>query len=109
MNLEQTRVLLVSSASDTALSWRAVADPAAGIDRFYVLPEDFYSETYTFFGHSPGGTWHGDDVAVILWIVAHPWIVPLGIFCPLAGWLAVAVRRRQLERRKRAYVRLANA
>jgi hypothetical protein len=37
-----------------------------------VLPQVFYSEEYTFFGHSPGGTWHGDDVAVVLWFVAHP-------------------------------------
>ncbi|SMQ55431.1 unnamed protein product [Zymoseptoria tritici ST99CH_3D7] len=41
-------------------------------DAWFVLPRDFYSEEYTFFGHSPGGTWHGQDVATVLWLVAHP-------------------------------------
>ncbi|SMY29113.1 unnamed protein product [Zymoseptoria tritici ST99CH_1A5] len=36
-------------------------------DAWFVLPRDFYSEEYTFFGHSPGGTWHGQDVATVLW------------------------------------------
>jgi hypothetical protein len=37
--------------------------------------QELYSEEYTFFGHSPGGTWHEGDVAVVLWFVAHPWLV----------------------------------
>ena len=41
-------------------------------DAVFVLPRDFYSEKYTFFGHSPGGTWHGEDVAIVLWLVARP-------------------------------------
>lgn len=86
-----------------------VSDTFAGLDRFYVLPEDFYSETYTFFGHSPGGTWHGDDVAVILWLVAHPWFVALIIVSAFACCLAIVVRRRYLKRRKRAYARVPGA
>jgi hypothetical protein len=35
-------------------------------DAFFVLPQIFYSEKYTFFGHSPGGTWHESDVATVL-------------------------------------------
>ncbi|KAI7534812.1 hypothetical protein KC331_g12358 [Hortaea werneckii] len=46
-----------------------------GPDTVFVLPQEFYSEQYTFFGHSPGGTWHGPDVAVVLWIVDHPWVL----------------------------------
>jgi mannosyltransferase OCH1-like enzyme len=46
-------------------------------DSVHVLPQEFYSEKYTFFGHSPGGTWHGKDVAVILWLVDRPWIFVL--------------------------------
>lgn len=97
------------SNAEDMVAQESVTDGRAGLDKFYVLPEDFYSETYTFFGHSPGGTWHGDDVAVILWLVAHPWIVPLIIFCPFGCWFAIAMRRRSLERRKKAYTRLAGA
>ncbi|KAI6817671.1 hypothetical protein KC332_g9744 [Hortaea werneckii] len=46
-----------------------------GSDTVFVLPQEFYSEQYTFFGHSPGGTWHGPDVAVVLWFVDHPWVL----------------------------------
>nr|POE77836.1 inositol phosphoceramide mannosyltransferase 3 [Quercus suber] len=35
-------------------------------DEWFILPQVFYSEEYTFFGHSPGGTWHEGDVAVVL-------------------------------------------
>lgn len=41
----------------------------------YVLPREFYSEEFTFFGHSPGGTWHGADVAVVLWLVNRPYVL----------------------------------
>jgi inositol phosphorylceramide mannosyltransferase catalytic subunit len=44
-------------------------------DAVFVLPEEFYAERFTFFGHSPGGTWHEGDVAVVLWLVARPWMV----------------------------------
>jgi hypothetical protein len=33
-----------------------------------ILPEIFYTGEYTFFGHRPRGSWHGDDVAVVIWI-----------------------------------------
>ncbi|KAH7345805.1 nucleotide-diphospho-sugar transferase [Pyrenochaeta sp. MPI-SDFR-AT-0127] len=36
------------------------------LETFVILPQVFYSEEYTFFGHSPGGTWHGSDVAMVL-------------------------------------------
>jgi len=42
---------------------------------FFVLPQIFYSEEFTFFGHRPGGTWHGRDVFVILWFVDRPWVL----------------------------------
>lgn len=41
-------------------------------DALFILPSEFYSEEYTFFGHSPGGTWHGGDVAMVLWLVDRP-------------------------------------
>lgn len=44
----------------------------ADIASFRILPQTFYSEEYTFFGHSPGGTWHGGDVAAVLWLVDRP-------------------------------------
>jgi hypothetical protein len=50
----------------------------------YILPKEFYSEEYTFFGHSQGGTWHGKDVETILWLLDRRWIV-LGISALLAG------------------------
>jgi hypothetical protein len=66
-----------------------------GSSEFYVLPQIFYSEQYTFFGHRPGGTWHGQDVAVILWLVDRPWVLLLLgsilLFAPV-----VATRRRNI-------------
>ncbi|KAF2843892.1 glycosyltransferase family 32 protein [Plenodomus tracheiphilus IPT5] len=55
---------------------------------FRVLPQLFYSEEYTFFGHSPGGTWHGGDVAVVLWLLDRPWV----LVCVLVSCLALMVR-----------------
>ncbi|KAF4550753.1 Glycosyltransferase sugar-binding region containing DXD motif-containing protein 1 [Elsinoe fawcettii] len=37
-------------------------------DAVMILPDMFYSEEFTFFGHSPGGTWYGKDVMVVLGI-----------------------------------------
>ena len=54
-------------------------------DAVFVLPLDFYSEEYTFFGHRPGGTWYGTDVAIVLWLVARPWI---SILVPILLWSA---------------------
>lgn len=67
-------------------------------DGVMILPQQFYSEEYTFFGHSPGGTWHGKDVAVALWFVERPWIfvlVPTFVFVGFFGVL----RRRRVWRR----------
>ena len=58
------------------------------------MPQIFYSEQYTFFGHSPGGTWHGKDVAVILWIVNRPWIVLLLISTLVFPGLVIIIRRK---------------
>lgn len=52
----------------------------------YVLPPEFYSEEYTFFGHSPGGTWYGGDVAFVMWVVDHPYLL---LVIPVLG-IAVA-------------------
>ncbi|KAK4503373.1 hypothetical protein PRZ48_004288 [Zasmidium cellare] len=67
-------------------------------DAFYVLPPDFYSEKYTFFGHSPGGTWHGDDVAVVLWLVDRPWVLLLLAAATTIPFMVVALRMRRLRR-----------
>ncbi|GAM89983.1 hypothetical protein ANO11243_080230 [Dothideomycetidae sp. 11243] len=72
-------------------------------DKVYILPQDFYSEKYTFFGHSPGGTWHGKDVAFILWLVDHPWVfvvLPVLISPVFVVWIR---RRRILQARYRGY------
>ena len=60
-----------------------------------ILPLEFYSEEYTFFGHSPGGTWHGDDVAVVLWLVDRPWVLILVVITMLSASIVVARRRRR--------------
>ncbi|KAG8624086.1 hypothetical protein KVT40_009062 [Elsinoe batatas] len=57
------------------------------MDSIYVLPLPFYSEEYSFFGHSPGGTWHGSDVAVVLWFVERPWLAVMLAISPL--WVAL--------------------
>ncbi|PSN63465.1 hypothetical protein BS50DRAFT_679730 [Corynespora cassiicola Philippines] len=67
----------------------------AGTDAFFVLPQIFYSEEYTFFGHSPGGTWHGSDVAVILWLVDRLWVV-IGFTIAFVGTLVAILKRRQI-------------
>lgn len=66
---------------------------SVGPDAFFVLPQIFYSEQYTFFGHSPGGTWHGSDVAVILWFVGHPWAIA-SVLASLVGAVVITIRRR---------------
>jgi mannosyltransferase OCH1-like enzyme len=53
-------------------------------DGVHILPQEFYSEKYTFFGHRPGGTWHGKDVAVVLWLVDRPWIF---VLCPALAFV----------------------
>lgn len=72
------------------LTYHKKTDP----DQFYVLPQVFYSEEYTFFGHSPGGTWHGSDVAVVLWLVDRPGVVLFLASSLVLMCLAVAFRRR---------------
>lgn len=49
-------------------------------DTVYILPEIFYTGKSTFFGHRPGGTWHGQDVAVVLWLIKRPWVISLLTF-----------------------------
>ncbi|KAK2731986.1 hypothetical protein FQN57_003047 [Myotisia sp. PD_48] len=40
------------------------------------LPSMLYDTTdYTFFGHYPGSTWHGNDVAAIMWLYQHIWLL----------------------------------
>ena len=76
-------------------------------DAIYVLPQEFYSEEYTFFGHSPGGTWHEGDVAVVLWFVAHPWFVMFLVASFMIGCILFAYR--PWKRRKLAgYTPLRN-
>lgn len=71
-------------ASKTVKAWGAdrkkegsTSSADIDADAVRVLPLEFYSEEFSFFGHHPGGTWHGKDVAVVLWFVAHPWILLL--------------------------------
>jgi hypothetical protein len=68
-------------------------------DEVYILPPEFYSEQYTFFGHSPGGTWHEDDVAVVLWFVAHPLVAILIASSVVGGCIAFAYKRWKRKRR----------
>lgn len=69
---------------------------------FRILPQIFYSEEYTFFGHSPGGTWHGRDVAIVLWLVERPLAVVSVLFgcVVLALGIAKGVRRRKIQYRR---------
>jgi hypothetical protein len=69
----------------------SAADPS----EWFVLPQEFYSEEFTFFGHSPGGTWHEDDVAVVLWFVAHPVTFWVLVFAVLTGLVMVVLRLRK--------------
>nr|POF12663.1 inositol phosphoceramide mannosyltransferase 3 [Quercus suber] len=73
-------------------------------DEWFTLPQDFYSEEYTFFGHSPGGTWHEDDVAVVLWFVAHPLIFWF-LTVTLVGGIIIGLRYRRAKLKKIAETR----
>jgi mannosyltransferase OCH1-like enzyme len=63
-------------------------------DSVHILPQEFCSEKYTFFGHRPGGTWHGKDVAVVLWFVDRPWIFMLCPALALIVFVCVMQKRR---------------
>ena len=44
-------------------------------ERVWVLSrETHYEDTYGFFYHHEGGSWHGRDMAVIFWVGQH-WLV----------------------------------
>ncbi|KAJ4399440.1 hypothetical protein N0V91_009449 [Didymella pomorum] len=77
-------------------------DLMANTASFRILPQIFYSEEYTFFGHSPGGTWHGRDVAIVLWLVERPLAVVSVLFgcVVLALGIAKGVRRRKIQYRR---------
>lgn len=45
-------------------------------DSVFILPASMYSEELQFFGHRPGGTWYGWDVALVVWIGRH-WYLPV--------------------------------
>lgn len=60
---------------------------------FFVLPQIYYSESHTFFGHSPGGTWHGGDVAVVLWFVERPWVLLAIVMVGVIVTIRVVTRR----------------
>jgi len=68
-------------------------------DSVHILTQQFYSEEYTFFGHSAGGTWHGKDVANVLWFVDRPWVV---VLVPTLAFVVLmcAVKYRRLCRSK---------
>jgi mannosyltransferase OCH1-like enzyme len=66
-----------------------------------VLPQMFYSEEYSFFGHLPGGSWHGNDAFVVVWIWERRWSVLGVLFVLGAGVFAiqkVRLRRRNMQR-----------
>lgn len=65
--------------------WVDVLTRCVGVAGFRILSQELYSEDYTFFGHSPGGTWHGGDVAAVLWIVDRPWL----LLCIMGGSIAL--------------------
>jgi mannosyltransferase OCH1-like enzyme len=70
-----------------------------------VLPQIFYSEEYTFFGHRPGGSWHGDDVVVVVWMWKRLRVVLL-VALLFVGVL-LGARRMGIKRIKRiAYQKL---
>jgi hypothetical protein len=68
---------------------------------FFVLPQIYYSEQYTFFGHSPGGTWHGGDVAVVLWFVEKPWALLVIVVVVAVGAYIMRKRQRTMAWSKR--------
>ncbi|KAH8812239.1 nucleotide-diphospho-sugar transferase [Xylogone sp. PMI_703] len=64
-----------------------------------ILPRIFYSEEYTFFGHRPGGSWHGDDVVVVVWVWERRYAIIGMILISTVG--IYATRRIMFQRIKR--------
>jgi mannosyltransferase OCH1-like enzyme len=68
----------------------------SGAGDIAILPKIFYSEEYTFFGHRPGGSWHGGDVVVVVWVWERLWGL-LGVVLGMA-FILRTVRRRRMGR-----------
>ncbi|OGM46739.1 hypothetical protein ABOM_005071 [Aspergillus bombycis] len=64
-----------------------------------ILPSMMYDTTaYSFFGHAPGSTWHGNDVAIVSYIYKH-WreicLGAVGIGLLVLTFYILRVRRRR--------------
>jgi len=66
-----------------------VVDP----DSVSILPASMYSEEIQFFGHTPGGTWYRWDVALVLWIGGHWYILMIFVLVVVVSVWLVATRR----------------
>ena len=90
-------VLSNSSHSVRSMHFSSFSDGCTDPDEIYILPQEFYSEEYTFFGHNPGGTWHEGDVTTVLWLIAHPWMLITMASALLLICVFVAYRRWKLK------------
>ena len=88
----QAKPMLVSETRKFSLLY---TDLRLGNQEFFILPQIFYSEEYQFFGHRPGGTWHGPDVVVVLWLVEWRWTILLLASMFLCA-LVVKMKRRNI-------------
>lgn len=62
-------------------------------DSVSVLPASMYSEELQFFGHTPGGTWYRWDVALVLWIGGHWYLLMIFVLVVVVSVWMVATRR----------------
>ncbi|KAE8380607.1 nucleotide-diphospho-sugar transferase [Aspergillus bertholletiae] len=67
-----------------------------------ILPSLMYDTTaYSFFGHAPGSTWHGNDVAVVSYLYKHWRKICLGVV--VLGLLVLTVYILWARRRRSKY------
>jgi hypothetical protein len=69
----------------------------------YIIPQEFYSDQYNVFGHSPGGTSHEADVAIVLWFLVYLWLVMLLAALVLSGRIGFWYKRKRLAGYRRLY------
>lgn len=77
--------------------WSLLTHITIDPNAFFILPEQFYSQDpgFTFFGHSPGGTWYGDDAKFVLWLLDRPGVIAIVVGTPVALYTGLVVRRRR--------------
>lgn len=97
---EQTQMPHHQSLSETLDANHNGRHRYTGASGISVLPQIFYTDHYSFFGHREGGSWHGNDVLVVEWIIQKLKWVSLFCLFGIGGLVLIRIMR------KRARIRI---